>query len=363
MTRHEDEQSLRVSGHPANTFCFEKQTMAEQKQMAAKIAALGNQIKQLQGAKKSNPSHVAKKNKKGRATVVKEKGMNNAPAARFMRVPQLGMSDLLGHTISWMIGFTVVGDGTTGTVDLVYFRPASGNAVATVTADSRGHVPILGSDALLGQTYIKDVEKYYARKRVRSIRLLFKSAQTSTANSAQIFVAPIRGPGSSGDTIIAATGTAVTVPDTLGMAGVKNAASWEDVVLDMTPFIANGTGPKQNEYAISRDGQDASVQWGAGAMDLDQIAPCAFVVAGTNATAAIRGSVLHYVMVEQVVDLLDFLGGNFIARPLAFTADTLSSFMTKAGVPLSEQQLQIHFEALRRSAAANAESQSFVKLK
>lgn len=336
--------------------------MADQKAMAAQIAALGNQIKQLHAAKKAKPSHVAKSNKKGRTKAKKERNLD-APAATLTRAPQLGMGDLMAHRIAWLCGFTYVGDGTLGVIDSVYFRPASGaSGVAGAFGDSQAVVPILSSDTVVGQTYLRDIEKYYARKRVRTTKLHLVPFNTSTANSAQIFVAPIRGPGSAGDTVVSATPLSLTVANTLGMNGVKNAACWSQVAVDLTPYIAGGSGAKQNEFAVSRTGDDVSTAWGAGAMDLTNICPCSFSIAGNNSTAALRGTNVHYVIVEQVIDLLDFLGGNSLARPLAFTEISLQSMLSKSGLPISDQAASIHFEALKRSSAAFVEAQAFTKL-
>ncbi len=238
-------------------------------------------------------------------------------AAVAFRPPKIGLNDLQAHRISWVCGYTLVGNGTLGTTDDIFFSPTGSSIVNGATGG--GAVPILGADVSIGQTYVSDVEKHYARKRVRRCLLHLVPLQPSTANSAMVYCAPIRAAGASGDTVLVNTATAApTVANTLGMAGVVKASSWESVTLDLTPYIAGGYGPQQNEFNISVDG--ASTAWGTGGTDLNGISPTAFVISGVNSTAALRATKLHLVVVEQVVDLIDFLGGNSLPTPLSFEA-------------------------------------------
>jgi len=240
------------------------------------------------------------------------------------------MSDLQAHRISWIAGYTYVGDGALGTTDNVFFRLSGSPTTVVNGATGSGMVPILAADTNVGQTYVADIEKHYSRKRVRSCRIKLVSLQPSTANSCVVQIAPVRGPGASGDTVAVATATAApTLANVMGMSGSKPVASWEHGDLDLTPYIAGGTGANQNEFQISRDGDDTSTVWGAGSNDLDLIAPCAFVISGSNATAALRGTNVHAVVVTQVVDFLDFLGGQSLSVPESFTEKTLAKFLAR----------------------------------
>ncbi len=260
------------------------------------------------------------------------------------------MSDLQAHRISWLTGYTYVGNGTLGATDSVYFAAPNLTAITPASAGA-GMVPVLGSDPAIGQTYVSDVEKHYSRKRVRSCKLHFIPVQPSTANSAFVYAGPVRGPGAAGDaTLATGTGAAPTVPNVLGMAGSKGFASWEHSTIDLTPFIAGGSGPKQNEFAIGRDGDDASTQWGSGTMDLDMICPCAFVISGTNATAALRGTTLHMIIVEQVVDLLDFIGGAAVPFPESLAARAQREEFEKMLMlcPTAVQDLYARWQKIRK---------------
>jgi hypothetical protein len=227
------------------------------------------------------------------------------------------MKDLKCHRISWIAGYTYVGNGTLGAADGVYFAP---NGVANVVAAGTGasQVPVLGSDGTIGQTYVSDVEKHYSRKRVLRCRLRLESLSPATSNSMVVVVAPVRGSAASGDTVVIPGSTAgPTIANVIGMDGAKSCSSYERLEIDLTPYIAGGSGPKQNEFTINRDGETAGTAWGAGTIDLIGIAPCAFVVAGTSTTVGLRATTPHMVVIDTWCDYLDFLGGMSNPNPLA----------------------------------------------
>lgn len=235
----------------------------------------------------------------------------------------IGLPDLRMHKVSWVTGFVYVGDGTNGATDSVYFRTAGANGGTannlTPGNSGGGANPVLGSDPNLGQAYVADVEKHYSRKVLRRARLRAVSVQPSTANNMMTCIAPVRGCGASGDTAVfwAATTAAPTLQNTMGMSGAKTCTSYESLELDLTPYIAGGSGAKQDEFSINRDGDTTAANWGGGSIDLAGIAACAFVVAGTNSTAALRGVNTHYVIIDTWCDYLDFLGGMSNPNPIA----------------------------------------------
>lgn len=270
--------------------------------------------------------------------------MNDANAARF-----IGMDDLEAHKVSWIAGSVYVGNGTNGATDSVYF---SSNTSGLVPGTSGGgQVPILGSDAGVGKSYVSDIEKYYARKVIRKLKVRLLSVQPSTANSMVALIAPVRGPAASGDTVTftAATTAAPAYSNVVGMTGVKSVPSYKDAVLDMTPYIAGGSGPKQNEFSINRDGDTSGTAWGAGTLDLVGIAPAAFVISGVNGTTGLRGGITHYVVIETVADYLDFLGGMSNPNPL--------SFATK----LNPKEAEICLRALLTSPGKEVRDFEFVR--
>lgn len=278
------------------------------------------------GKKSSKGASRAPKQQSERTTT-KSKG-----AAQASRPGAIGMKDLIAHEVSWLAGYTTVGNGTLGTTDAVYFEPGASTGNVVNNATGSGMVPILGADTAIGQSYVSDIEKHYSRKRIRKVTLELVSLNPSTANACMVYVGPVRGPGAAGDTSLSnGVVTAATLPNVLGMTDALTAASYESKKLEMTRFIAGGSGGAQNEFAISRDGDDVSTAWGAGNMDLDMIAPCAFVVAGTNATAALRGTRVHMIVIRQIVDLLDFLGGQSLAIPEAFVTEAKMELVSRLG--------------------------------
>jgi hypothetical protein len=281
--------------------------------------------------------------------------VQDAPAARASHATNVGMDDLRAHRISWLAGTTYVGDGTLGIADQVYFRPAGQTTNVVPGNTGSGMVPILAADTRIGQTYVSDIEKHYSRKVIRSLKLRLISLVPSTANSAMVYIGPVRGPGAAGDCITVTTATAApTIANTLGMSNVQSAASWEHRTLDLTPYVAGGSGAKQNEFAISRNGDDVSTAWGDGNQDLTGVAPCAFVISGTCATAALRASNLHFVVIEQVCDFLDFIGGNALSVPLSFSAVRRFLGTLEGGKSLSDCDAQDILRMVERSFAARS---------
>lgn len=272
-------------------------------------------------SKPSQPRGMSQKKTQNSSKSTKTQTRTRGAAQFKDSAPYIGLRDLSAHKVSWLAGYVSVGDGTNGAADSVYFRCIGASSWVPGTSGG-GQVPVLGSDTLIGQTYVSDVEKHYARKVLRSAKVHFISATPSTANSMTLIAAPVRGASASGDTVVfsGATTAAPTAANTLGMAGAKSCASYESTCLDLTAFIAGGSGAKQNEFSINRDGETSATQWGAGNLDLTGIAPCAFVVSGTNSTAALRGVSTHYVVIETICDYLDFLAGNANPNPLSFTA-------------------------------------------
>lgn len=269
--------------------------------------------KKKSNSKKRTPSNTSQA-KQARAPRTAK-----APAARFTDMSRaVGMRDLVAHEVAYVSGYIYVGNGTNGATDSVYFRTAGGNYIvpnAGALTAGAGQVPVLSTDSLIGQSYVEDIEKHYSRKRVRKLKMTLVSLQPSTSNSMVVAVAPVRGCGQSGQTAVAwaTTEAGSTLQNTLGMSGAKSCASWESLTLDLTPSIAGGSGADQKEFSIASESNDS--EWGQGNLDLDMVAPCAFIVSGQNSTTALRGTNTHYVLVSMIVDYLDFIAGNPVIIP------------------------------------------------
>ncbi len=269
--------------------------------------------KQSQGKAKA-------KNNPNKGQKPKKEKHNDAPSARMTRASNmLGLRDLLSHEMPFQYGLVYVGNGTLGATDGVYFA----NTAKTAVQDNAPfHVPIrLNSDGSTGAvplpTFVTDIVKHFARVRVRKLTLELVSLQPSTANSMTLCVGPIRAAGdTSAFALTTGTTAGASYGDVISMAGARQCASWESMKIDLTPFIAGGSGAKQNEF-------DLDFNEGYADLAPRRTTPAAFVVSGTNSTAALRGTATHMVIVRPVLDLLDFIAGAPVDGPLAIEARIL----------------------------------------
>jgi len=245
-------------------------------------------------------------------------------AATYRAPRKVGMRDLMAHEISFLAGYVYVGNGTLGATDGVYYENVAKNKIATpYSGGSATHVPILPGDAEVGASYVKDIDKHFARKRIRSLHAELHSLQPATSNSMVVQLSPVRGAGSASDTRLTTGTTAgATLAATIAMDGSKSCTSWEGLDLDLTPFIAGGSGAKQNEF--NNDAQDALGTPWDGQLDLNQVVPACLVVAGQNNTTALRGTQTHMIVIRIVLDYLDFIAdavtGSFPSAVLDIAA-------------------------------------------
>jgi len=293
--------------------------------MAAKISSLMSSIRQLEASAAGanvRPSRAKKGNKKAlklRETTVKAVG-----AARSAHPQRIGLTDLTAHRISWICGYTYAGlTATKGTSGSVYFRTNTGS-LAVITGQSNAQIPILSSNVDIGASFITDIKKHYSRQRVRSLKLTLVPLQPSTAVSAQVYVGPLRSYGTADTTFLSAAGGTVgqSIQNVLSMSGSRNCASWETMSLDLTPYIAGGSGGRQNEFNIQASNVGV---WGTAA-DFELNSPAGFCIGGSVATASLYGTDLHMVVIEEIVDLLDFTGAVVMTAPEGFVADQKVAF-------------------------------------
>jgi len=216
-----------------------------------------------------------------------------------------GMGDIRGHRMRWRAGYLVTGNtsGSLGVNGDVYF---SSTAVPSATI-YKGAIPVDGPDAVFGQTYIADVMKHYARKRIGAVRCMIRpfGIGISTNTGINYTVAPVRGNELGyGAVTTAAAGT--PVGSTAGMADSVEAASWVSSDIDLTRYCVNPSGTR--EFVIYRDNTSQT--------DLQSLAVgCSLVVSGNNAGSGVDGKAFASVDFEWVCDLLDFVGGNTATYP------------------------------------------------
>lgn len=229
------------------------------------------------------------------------------------RLTKSGISDIRGLRVSYVAGYTYVGNGTSGTIDAVLFRAKNltlCNPFAAGTAS--GQVPIAASDPVLGATYVSDLEKHFARKVIKRMWLHVDSLQPATSNNMMCVIAPSRGGGATPYTFFSPAATAPlagnTVENVSSMRGAFPVDSWESKSMDISEFIAGGSGAKQNEFEIGST-DPAVTNVSGGGVDGEGLIPACFAVAGNSTTTTLRGSNVHQIVVEQEIDLLDYVGG------------------------------------------------------
>jgi hypothetical protein len=237
------------------------------------------------------------------------------------------MSDIRSHRLSWVIGYTFVGNGTNGTANSVYFQTASSTYLITAQGNnSSGQVPIAACDTDLGATYAADIEKHFARKVIKRMWIHVDSLQPSTSNNMMCVLGVSRGPGGMAYSVPAALATASVTSNTVNQVSSMSKSipvdSWEHKTLDITEFIAGGSGPRQNEFEIQGapgTGGGAIYVNGAGNppdLDGDSLIPACFAIAGNNTTMTLQNTKVHQISIEQEIDLLDYVGGMSAAKPI-----------------------------------------------
>jgi len=237
------------------------------------------------------------------------------------RLTKLGMSDIRSHRITWVAGYTYVGNGTNGTNNSVYYQTASSTYLIqgfSTGSKISGQVPILAGDPDIGQAYVADVEKHYARKVIRRMFIHVDSLQPSTSNNMMAVIGVSRGAGGAAESLPQALATAAvgsnTVANVSSMRDAFTVDSWEHRTVEITQFIAGGSGPKQNEFEIGAGPGNGVSFYSPGAnaypnLDVEGTCPACIAVAGNSTTAGLEGTQVHQISITQEVDLLDYIGG------------------------------------------------------
>lgn len=229
------------------------------------------------------------------------------------RLTKSGISDIRGLRVSYVAGYTYVGNNTSGTNDAVLFQAKNLTLCNPYVAGvSSGQVPIAASDPVLGATYISDLEKHFARKVIKKMWMHVDSLQPATSNNMMCVIAPSRGGGATPYTSFSPAATAPlagnTVENVSSMRGAFPVDSWESKSADISEFIAGGSGAKQNEFEIGST-DPAVTNVSGGDVDGEGLIPACFAIAGNSTTTTLRGTKVHQIVIEQEIDLLDYIGG------------------------------------------------------
>jgi len=195
----------------------------------------------------------------------------------------MGISDLRAVNFAYQMGYVWIGNGTLGTNDNVYFADSS--ATYTVT----GVVPILPADATLGASYITNVWKQFARVVYHRIRvhIMPVAAAVSSSTTIDVVLAPFRG-GSGVPVFKTDTTAGNSAVSAVGFSGAVQFDMWQGISMDITKFIAGGSGTRQNEFNVASSVASTSETATTGTL----IAPCGLFFAGDSTGSSYRVSVL-----------------------------------------------------------------------
>lgn len=232
--------------------------------------------------------------------------MRPEPAAKpvIRRSALMGIADKV-H-LRWRVGALYIGNGTRGVAGYGYLDcyNAADYIVIRDTSDGGYGCPIMPQDAYVGEPYCADVLKHFARIRYHKILLHMDTTTAATSSNAVFAIAPTEGASQVGavTTTGTSTSTVLQLSDVEGMDGAVTVRAWDNVTINMTPYIAGGSGAKQNEFDLN-EGFNHSLASGYSG-EFRGVVPCCFVVGGANGTS---GAAYHNVWCEAWIDLLDFL--------------------------------------------------------
>jgi len=283
----------------------------------AKIAQAEKRVKNAstaaRGGAKPRGVRNGKARSNGQGTVYH--GSTSLGAAVSSRLRRVGMSDVIGHTISWLIGYTWVGDGATvGEANSLYLIDPTQTYVTILGTGIGSNTAIAAADAIWGASYCADVLKHYARIRIRKQFVDLQSLVPSTANSCTVVIAGQRGASGIGTASASDNKAGSTYTNVVSMSGATQVASWESCRVDMTDMIAGGSGAAQNEFDVNAGFNSASVQ-GNNSYTARGVVPSSFAISGANSASGLEGKRVHAVIGTWVVDLLDFIGGQSAPYP------------------------------------------------
>lgn len=262
-----------------------------------------------------------------------------APAAQVTKASQKksGQNRILKQ--EWVCGTTYVGNGTLGAAGNIYFRPRglTTNVYRPVGTNGMSSVPISGSDAYVGDVAVADTCKHFARYRVRSIKLVLETKHSATSADGVIVVAPVRGMGDpNGGVLDTTTAGGNTDGFVESMDDFLKVAIYENGTRDLTPYIAGGSGARQNEFNVAAPGFAGSLLTTANHVYWEGAFPCSFVVGGACFTATLNGSDIHNVVIKREIELLDYIGSFAAVNPLAYYAGQIEHYQALLAAYVAE---------------------------
>jgi hypothetical protein len=240
----------------------------------------------------------------------------------------IGLADM-SIPISYVAGYVTVGNGTGGGSDgAVCFSPSTnnftaGNSVAATTRFSLFYTPVCPADISsltsgtgYGVPYLYDVFRHFARVRYDSMLLevIPRGLGSNTTTGVTVAVAPYRGGVDAGANTpfgvngpysygVGGTGASAGTVNILGHKGAVQFPLWESMRMDLTPYIAGGSGARQNEFPMNVTG-NTTIATVMPAI----LVPVSFCLGGTcPLSSPLAGGLVATVIIRANVSLLDFM--------------------------------------------------------
>jgi len=159
------------------------------------------------------------------------------------------------------------------------------------------------------------VTKHYARMRIGKQLLEVLSLNPSTTGQTVVAIAPRRGPADIG-ALTTGTTAGMSYTNVISQSGVRQFASWESGMIDMTSCVAGGSGAAQNEFDLNLGNGTNAISTSAIVRSVvSGVVPSTFTVSGNSAANTARGTAIHAIVCHWFVDLLDYVGGNADQNP------------------------------------------------
>jgi hypothetical protein len=274
-----------------------------------------------------------------------------------LRTHRRHVSDVKDFTVSYTVGFLSATDNTkTGSAGTISFIPAS-NVQAANPGNGfsiYGMAPILPGDIDYGLAPVGQIIGSFERIRYKRIQLTIHPMRGSTSDDGVFIVAPLRG-GYYTYTIGTSATSSTTYATLLDLQEAKSQPLWQQASIDLTPYIAGGSGSKENEFFTSFGTKSAASN------AVTTVIPTAFVVAGvTNINAST--SSYNYISSCRVtcsMDLLDWTAQAF-GTNVALHSSKCTSTSTHKSVPWKELDDAYNSEVLSKIPKHPKESVSIV---
>jgi len=246
-------------------------------------------------------------------------GPKTVPTVRVTRPAAVGFltsgprgkaSDIKDFTFNYIWGGTVVGDSAhTGQGGFLNFTPAAYLGTTNAICTS-GVCPVAPGDTAWGLPGFGQIMVQFTRIVFKRLMLEVIPVRGSSTDTGLVCIAPVRG-FNYAVTWGTSSSTSISASTVIDMSGSKMFPMWEGAKLDLTPYIAGGSGAKENEFPTLGFLNNSNSQTNE-ISDWLSI-PCGIILGGqTQVTSNFQ---THIFRVHATVDLLDWTANPFVNNP------------------------------------------------